>query len=369
MSATSSGRRLVTKLHSEWILPPRKPSAAAMTTDPTTAANSNNATTSPPAHTIAFLHGLLGNGRNVKTMARNLVKQHHELYPHSTRGLLLDVRGHGKSQLPMTDTATTTFADCVRDVQETLLHLHASEFNSTNTDNQASSSTTDSESPPTLISLVGHSLGGRLSLQYAYEQLDPIPHEVWLLDTVPGGMNQQVMDIVQKLHDFSKEYTLNRPKESTPNDQDGKVRNDERTLVARRLYQDYGIDQATSQWLASAFQPSHNEEGQCFEFDLRVIDDLIQDFDKQDFVHQLETILQVNDDDDAGRPTTRIDLVCAGNNPAWQAPENKPVVDYLKYELVPRHEPHFQIHVVPKAGHWVHIDNLSGLLQVMARPL
>ena len=68
---------------------------------------------------IVFLHGLLGNGKNLKTLAKKVSERH------SMSALLLDLRGHGKS--PSTcmggRPGVTTLNNCAKDVLYTLRSL------------------------------------------------------------------------------------------------------------------------------------------------------------------------------------------------------------------------------------------------------
>jgi pimeloyl-ACP methyl ester carboxylesterase len=107
-----------------------------------------------------FLHGLLGNGRNLKTFAKQVCTVT------DATGYLVDLRGHGKSRLTTTSshhssTATHSFDACVKDVAESTKDL-------------------------SMTSIVGHSWGGRIALQYAATQRSDSLQRVWLLDTVPG---------------------------------------------------------------------------------------------------------------------------------------------------------------------------------------
>lgn len=274
----TAGKRFITRLHADWVGSEHK---------------------APP---FVFLHGLLGNGRNVRTLGSKLAATH------QTPGLLVDIRGHGRSQVSpsISEAITTTFSDCVRDVQTTL------EANQVQSD----------------LTLVGHSLGGRLSLQYAYEDLSPTPSRVWLLDTVPGELNESVASIVRQLQ------TLLR---------DGVA--DSRLKIEASLTE-AGIDVATAKWLASSYKDER------FEFDLEVAEDLMEDFAKQDFEGQLANVLESG---------TRVDLVAGGRNKAWDTGFPQ-LDDWHKDPLVP-----FYKHVLPKAGHWVHIDDLPGLLKLFEK--
>jgi predicted alpha/beta-fold hydrolase len=90
--------------------------------------------------TIVFFHGLLGHGRNIKTMAKKLCEMKR------TNGLLLDVTGHGKSP----PNPHASFADAVADIRYTI--QDALKDKCTTSDHHA-------------LTLVGHSLGGLISFE------------------------------------------------------------------------------------------------------------------------------------------------------------------------------------------------------------
>jgi pimeloyl-ACP methyl ester carboxylesterase len=103
-----------------------------------------------------FLHGLLGNGRNLNTFAKQVCQLN------NSTGYLIDLRGHGKSRIA-SSSCKNSFENCVKDIAVA----------------------TKKFSVP-VESIVGHSFGGRIALQYAATQQNSSLERVWLLDTVPG---------------------------------------------------------------------------------------------------------------------------------------------------------------------------------------
>lgn len=117
--------------------------------------NTDDESSSTSGHTV-FLHGLLGNGRNLKTFAKQVCNAT------NSTGYLMDLRGHGKSRLSGADPQQQhSFASCVRDLAEATQNIP-------------------------VTSIVGHSWGGRMALQYAAKMPSKSLERVWLLDTVPG---------------------------------------------------------------------------------------------------------------------------------------------------------------------------------------
>ncbi|CAB9497791.1 Abhydrolase domain containing [Seminavis robusta] len=298
LSSLSSDRGI--PLHYDWVHPPE---------------------TQELDHVVLFLHGLLGNGRNVRTMAKKLCDA-------SQRpGVLLDVRGHGNSKVVQSATTSSTFASCVQDVHQTLEAM------------------VPQVHPETEITLVGHSLGGRISLQYAHNHVttksnnnnnsnNPL-QRIWLLDTVPGEANDAVERVVGAVTDISSKAPIT----------------DKKQLV-QQLTTDYKIDKGTAQWLASSLQKKTKTDELQFSFDLTVVNDLLTNFHEQDFMQLLQEILETN--------TVTVDLVRGGKNKGWTEANLAPL-----RQLQQEYPSNFGMHELPKAGHWVHVDDLPGLLDVM----
>ena len=321
-------------------------------------------------YSIIFLHGLLGNGRNLKTFARNVVKKqqqkeqilesmsssssslllHHEKHYHCQSGILVDLPGHGKSRLSVDDKngIPYSFERCVQDVQH---------------------STTVASRPSCAVPkiLVGHSWGGRLTLEYTARQVQQqrqqqqqsqsenltkdvdnddnendqqsMLHSAWLLDTVPGVANDsvnRVLDAVDQIEEQSSHGGILDKKQLVE------------TLTDR-----FKIDMATSQWLASSYKlpDDTGKENVDFGFDLHVVKDIFPEFGTQDFMGMVYEIL-VNG-------TTQLHVVRGGKNTAWTVP----ILNDLQ-KLQKDFPTKFGLHVLPKAGHWVHIDDQKGLVDL-----
>jgi esterase len=271
---------------------------------------------------LVFLHGLLGNSRNVKTLAQKTCA----LY--TSPGLLVDLRGHGRSKEcheygsgTVTDRVPVTLDDCVGDIQETLQHVGVSQ------------STNGKLTSTTNITFVGHSLGGRVAMQYVHARLEPRPSHVWLLDTVPGLANTKVESVIRIAELVREEKSA----WTRPN-------------LQRALTESHGLDTATAQWLASSYDPSKHD----FGFDLTVAHNLVQSMDEQDFLGFLQEAVHEH--------WCKIDLVRGGQNADWHA---YPHTISLLQAMAKEHAGTFGYHTLPKAGHWVHIDDLPGLLNAM----
>jgi esterase len=120
----------------------------------------------------------------------------------------------------------------------------------------------------------------------------------------------------------------------------------------------YGLSLAMAQWLATQYSVTE----QRFVFDLDVAESLVQDFIQQDFWDLLTRAL-----DDAKPANLSVHLIVAGQNPSWTTATTMKsttaleAVQTLARTLAPR----FTCHVLRTAGHWVHVDDLPGVLAAM----
>jgi esterase len=108
-----------------------------------------------PVRAVAFLHGILGRGVNLRAIAKRLV----EARP-AWRALLVDLRGHGRSPKR---TASPSLEAAARDV----------------------AALADKTDLP-LVAIVGHSFGGKVALEAARIGRLPSLEHVVVIDSVPG---------------------------------------------------------------------------------------------------------------------------------------------------------------------------------------
>jgi pimeloyl-ACP methyl ester carboxylesterase len=326
------------------------------TTTKTSPTNNNNINNNDDNVDILFLHGLLGQGRNLKTFAKQVCHLRQ-----AQHGWLMDLRGHGHSRIiavPQTTTMTTTttttrnrttFANCVADIEYTINH-HCSSSNNNNHHDR-------SRTLPRTV--VGHSWGGRMAVQYAHQSLldaatstggssTPPIKEVWLLDVVPGKANgsvEKVVEIVARLQQ-QQGYANNGMPMTTKKE------------LVRRLMEEEGLDLPTSSWLASSFSHDDTRGTSDFGFDLSVVQDILPEFETQDLEGMMMDLLQAG---------VHVHVVRAGKNRAWD--ENPTVWNRWK-QLQQQQQPPFHgllgLHVLPNAGHWVHVDDLKGLVALFA---
>jgi pimeloyl-ACP methyl ester carboxylesterase len=290
-------------------------------------------------HTIVFLHGLLGNGRNMQTMAKKMCASL------DRPGLLVDLTGHGGSKGRNDPEKTVTFDTCLADIHATLTSAGIG-------------GGSDDDYNDSKVTLVGHSLGGRLALQYAHEQYHDRLDHVWLLDTVPGQPHASVVQVLQIAEKVLEQQQWSGVKKKE---------------VTALLMGQYGMDQPTAMWLASGFTVN-KETGQAeFGFCSKTARDLVEGIGRQDFMYKLQQTVfrsasdhtqnEYNDNHNASASNNhpvRVDLVRGAKNTAWEASGHLPTLHNLMVE----HKDQFGLHTV-QAGHNVHVEDLPGLMQAV----
>lgn len=316
---------------------------------------------------IVFLHGLLGNAKNLRTPAKKLTQQ----LPHFN-ALLLDIRGHGNSSTSSTSSLSTNktsrlsssspflrphnFQSCVQDIFDTLSPLGL----------------TGSNSPKAIC---GHSLGGRIALQYSHslcttaivtdaptktprKESHPIgiepPRQTWVLDAVPGRADPSVHNVLRAVS------SLPTPIPS-------------KSWLVDTLVKEYGMSKGVAMWMATNLRDNgQGGDVKSFDwiFDLDIANDLVENFSEQDIVEMIRgvtsesTALAEKGVDNGRDNNSTVQLVMAGKNKLW----SEAIVS--KLESLPSFNSSsssslFQMHTLDKAGHWVHVDDLEGLLKLM----
>ena len=296
-------------------------------------------------YTILFLHGLLGSGRNLKTFAKKLVKQSHG----SCRGgWLMDLRGHGKSYQSqkeddendnITHREPPTFRDCAQDIYDTMEDIQKKQ-----------------RIPPTQI-IVGHSFGGRLALEYAANIAENNSVKaVWLLDTVPGQANESVDKVLTTITRVLED----RNKNNTDLNKENLTKKD---MIKVLTDPPHSLDRTTAQWLAMSYD---EKSGDNFGYDTQMVDCIKPEFASQDFMGLLRKILRSNNQFDTTKAedannTIHVHVVRGGLNTGWTIP----ILSELE-RLKKEYPATFHLHVLPKANHNLHIDDLNGLLKLFS---
>lgn len=256
-----------------------------------------------PSRWAVVLHGILGSGTNLRTFARKLALALPEW------GFVLpDLRGHGDSP---PGEAPYTVAACAEDVLALTETLGIT--------------------PSTIL---GHSFGGKVALaaaQLAESRGRPV-ERVWVLDAPPGlpdvslAVSSEVAQVVLALRGLPERY--------------------ERREELVTLLTAQGFSLSLAQWMTTNLRSTG--DGLRWRFDLDVISALLQDYAVTDAWPYLH---------DPARHA-QIDVVRAERSERWSDAE------LARFAAAPDD---VHLHLLPDAGHWVHVDNPEGLLQMIQR--
>ena len=346
-------------LHHEWIIDGKvqtSPPSLSLTSTSTSTSTSTVHRNTRNNDVIVFLHGLLGNNKNLRTPAKKLSQQT------GVNALMLDLRGHGLSQLQLQSNTHSgnnnthnrshshhSIHNCANDVIHTLQQLNLTGLSS-----------------PKYI--CGHSFGGRCALAYHHilatspSTQVKLPQHTWILDSCPGKAHSSVANVI---HAVSSIQMPVRSKQQ----------------LVQILTQEKHIDHSIASWMTTNLkqvqhqhQHQHHEKGFDFMFDLQVVHSILNDFGNQDMMHQLrECMLHSNYDIDSNSDmntvsstsTSTIHKVIASRNDSW-SPD---ILQELNSIQSMQHaNAHANLNLVTlDAGHWVHVDALDALLEQMVK--
>ena len=196
------------------------------------------------------------------------------------------------------------------------------------------------------VGIVGHSFGGRVALEYLYllstssninndSTNIQLPKKTWILDTLPGAAHSSVENVLNAVS------SVPRPIAS------------KKALVSF-LTSEKKISPDIAAWMTTNLK-GNSKLGFDFTFDLNVANSLVRDFDKQEYMNYLHLIPRSNNYDS----NCKVHIVRAGKNTSWNS-------DILR-QLDEVDSSFLNVHVLPDAGHWLHVDDLEGLLSLMEK--
>ncbi|PKU64097.1 protein ABHD11 [Dendrobium catenatum] len=277
-----------------------------------------------PVNSTAFvLHGLLGSTRNWRTFSRSLASELQKTSPSNEwRMVLADLRNHGRSSGIRGLDPPHDMANAARDLAN-LVKSHEWEW-------------------PDVV--IGHSMGGKVALDFAascalgnYGENAVLPKQLWVLDSVPGKVGSDESDgEVEKVLQTLSSLPSALP---SPN-----------WLVDHMI--EHGFSKSLSEWIGSNLKKSG--DGLTWTFDLQAAIAMFDSYRETSYWHLLE------------KPPSGMEIVMvrAENSDRWP----KHVLDklfYLSTKVRKADEGKLTVHLLPKSGHWVHVDNPKGLLEIM----
>ena len=171
--------------------------------------------------------------------------------------------------------------------------------------------------------VIGHSFGGKVAL--AYGQLGPAGLKtIWSLDSDPGLTTEDTISGVAGVIDGIRTAPVPVP----------------HRLAIRNHFDELGFPQGIGAWMTTNLRRA--ADGYVWALDMPVVEQMLLDYRDLDMWSFIK---------DPGREI-ELQFLLAGQTTWWSGP----VRDQLDAAA------HTQTHVLPKAGHWVHIDDPEGML-------
>ncbi|RYG51680.1 alpha/beta hydrolase [archaeon] len=291
------------------------------------------------SHVTAIVHGLLGNGRNWASMANELSKR-----TPAAAVACLDLRNHGRS---VGFTAPHTLSTAAADVWTTLPRLH--------------------ETGALPSRLIGHSMGGKVLMQLVADetraaqlvQRSPTRRvDLFVVDSQPGAAPDEVRveraspprgattDTVRHVLDFVS---------SAPHPLPSRAWVTERALA-------HNFGRGIAMWLASNVTQREDGAGLRWMFDPATAYSLFDSYNASDMWPLLIR---------GSVPGLNITLITATRSTRWKDAAVQAQLAHVQEAAAARRAQggsavRGDVRVVPiEAGHWVHVDNPSALLDVL----
>ncbi|WP_437957155.1 alpha/beta hydrolase [Sorangium sp. So ce119] len=274
-----------------------------------------SAPSTPPARWMLVLHGIFGSGANWRTFVRRLVEAQTASAAARPWGfILVDLRAHGMSQGPPAPHTIAAAADDLLRLGDRLgLDVRG---------------------------VMGHSFGGKVALAYLERRPEGLERG-FILDADPsassagesGSESPGVLDLLRAIPQpiASREAFL-------------------------EAVQAAGFSRGIAEWLAMNVR--REGEGFRIRLDLDVLNALLTDYFARDLWHVLE-----DPPAPAGAEERRIHVVLGGRS-ASISPASR-----ARFEALAARAPWVSVHVLPTAGHWLHVDDPEGLFEVIRSAL
>lgn len=283
---------------------------------PLTLAVEHLASSGGAAHRALFLHGMLGRGNNLRSLARRFV----EACP-GWDALLLDLRGHGASPKSSPSPSLTAAAADVLPL---------------------------CTGGPAVGALVGHSFGGKVALEVAR-----------LLCTSPADSTRARLALPLHIFTLDSNPGVRQPSEVSGPDSVVTVLRQLAALTgphaSRSAFVDAlqgrGLTRSLSQWLAQSTEPSP-DGGVRFALDLAELEALLQSY----FATDLWPFLS------QPAPGLHIHLIIGEHSTSYSP------ADRQRAAALAAAQPQLHVDLLP-ADHWVHTDDPQGVQRLLVQAL
>lgn len=192
--------------------------------------------------------------------------------------------------------------------------------------------------------VVGHSMGGKVALDFAescsrgvYGDSADLPKQLWVLDSVPGQVETDNSDgEVERVL-----QTLASLPSSPPS----------RKWVVDHMLS-LGFSKSLSEWIGSNLKKDNDHV--TWAFDLQAAIDMFSSYRERDYWALLEHPPK----------DMEIAIVQAERSDRWVPDDVQRLKALARRESKPD-VGKVSLHVLPNSGHWVHVDNPKGLLEIM----
>lgn len=269
--------------------------------------------------TALVVHGILGSAANWRGFLRKLVDQAGpDDAVRRVRWIAVDLRAHGESTGA---PPPHTVAACAADL-EALAAALGTRFDL----------------------VLGHSFGGKVALAHARDAERP-PRATWFLDTPVGGGVRPEADRTGGQDEIARvlDAVFALGEDLPP-----------RAEVQERLIAS-GLSRGLAQWMTTNVRGTV-DSGYRWKFDLAAVRELISDYfalNLRPFVERSVRAAGTHAGSATARPTL-IRGVRGGLSDRFDASE-------LAWQAG---LPELPIYVLPAAGHWLHVDDPSGLMRL-----
>ena len=274
--------------------------------------------------TFFWTHGVLGSSRNLKSVAKAFAERAEKRLGKPVRCGLVDLRCHGASAQLAGIRPPHDLRSAANDFVQTI--------------------SVELPEGDTLEGLVGHSLGGKVVLQYLEEIKDCearrrlLPRSAWVLDSVPAAAAGKLVGDTEEV--LASVAAVDLSRHSSPSD------------VARHFEEALGFSKGVSAWLSTSVV----KEGTAlrWKFDIAGCRDLFQSYQTAD-------LMPIVRNPPSG---TAVHFVKAERSPRLDGDVGEELGRLSDDSSHP-----LQMHILKDAGHWLHVDQPRRLLELMAGTL